>query len=67
MKVMFWNMRGFGKPARSRQLNDLIIGEGLDGIGLHETIKENFSQRELSEISGSNQFSWAWKSAKGTL
>jgi hypothetical protein len=48
-------------------LKDLLIGEGLDGIGLQETIKKNFSQKELFEIAGGNQFFWAWKSARGTL
>jgi hypothetical protein len=58
-------MRVFGKPARRRQLREQIMEEGLDGIGTQETIKESFTQRELSEISGGSQFTWIWKSAKG--
>jgi hypothetical protein len=34
MKIMFWNIRGFGKAARRRQIRDYIIEEELDGIGL---------------------------------
>jgi exonuclease III len=64
MKFTFWNMRGFGKPAR-RQHRELIKEEGLDGVGIQETIKESFTQAALTELAGGSQFTWVWKSAKG--
>jgi hypothetical protein len=64
MKFMFWNVRGLGKPPR-RQVRELIEEERLDGIGLQETIKVDFTNRELMEIAGSSQFRWIWQGARG--
>jgi hypothetical protein len=60
-------MKGFGRPARRRQLKYYIVEEKLEGIRFLETIKENFTQKELDELFGGNSFSWAWKSTRGTL
>jgi hypothetical protein len=57
MKLMFWNMRGFGRSARRRQVKNYIMEEKLEGIDLLETIKENFTQKELDEHSSGNFFS----------
>jgi hypothetical protein len=57
MKLMFWNMRGFGRSARRRQVKNYIMEEKLEGIDLLETIKENFTQKELDEHSSGNSFS----------
>jgi hypothetical protein len=65
VRLLFWNIRGFGRPARRRQIRDYISEENLDGISLHETIKGDFTNKELSEIAGGNQFRWAWLGAKG--
>jgi exonuclease III len=67
MRFMFWNIRGFGAPARRRQVRELIVEEKLDGIGLQETIRQEFSQSELKELGGGHQFVWTWKEAKGIL
>jgi hypothetical protein len=50
MRLMFWNIRGFGKPARRRQIEDFIFEEKLDGVGLQETIKTDYTQMELDDI-----------------
>jgi hypothetical protein len=34
MKMLLWNIRGFGKAARRRQIRDFILEENLDGVGL---------------------------------
>jgi hypothetical protein len=60
-------MKGFGRPARRRQVKYYIVEEKLEGIRFLETIKENFTQKELDELFGGNSFSWAWKSTRGTL
>jgi exonuclease III len=65
MKIMFWNIRGFGKAARRRQIRDYIIEEELDGIGLQETMRAYFTQKDMSESAGSIQFRWVWCGAKG--
>jgi hypothetical protein len=60
---LFWNIRDFGRLARRRQIKDYIKEEFLDGIGLQETMKEYFTQRELEAISG--EFKWVCKGARG--
>jgi hypothetical protein len=42
--MMFWNIRGFGK-ASSRQIREFIMEEKLEGIGLQETMRGEFTQR----------------------
>jgi hypothetical protein len=49
---------GFGEAARRRQIRKYIIDEKLDGVGLQETIKEEFIPRELDEISSGFPFRW---------
>jgi exonuclease III len=56
MKIMFCNIRGFGSSAR-RQIKEYIKEEGLDVVGLQETISEGFTQKELEELAR-EQFSW---------
>jgi hypothetical protein len=51
MRFMFWNIRCFGRPARRNIIRDYISSEGMDGIGLQETMKGDFTQRELDDIS----------------
>jgi exonuclease III len=45
-----WNIQGLGKPARMRQLSELIIKEKVDVVGVQETIKQSFSLRELQRL-----------------
>jgi hypothetical protein len=65
MRFMFSNIRGFGKLARRRQIREYLSEENMDGMGLQETMKESFSDRELQEISGGAQFKWCWKGLHG--
>jgi exonuclease III len=65
MKFMFWNIRGFGKLARRKQIREIVLEEKLDGFGLQETFKRDFSDKDLVEITGNLQFKWVWKEAVG--
>jgi hypothetical protein len=47
MRFMFSNIRGFGKLAIRRQIREYLSEENMDGMGLQETMKESFSDREL--------------------
>lgn len=67
MRALFWNMRGFGRKDRRKQLKDYIIQEKLDIVGLQETIKQNFSDQEHNDISGGLAFQWSWAPAKGKI
>jgi hypothetical protein len=52
MKFMFWNIRDFGRAVRRKQIRDIIWKESLDGVGLQETIKGDFTQKDLNDIAG---------------
>lgn len=65
MKILFWNIRGFGRPARRRQIREYIMEESLDIVGLQETIKQDFSQKDLQEIVNNVCFRWSWLPATG--
>jgi exonuclease III len=65
MRFLFWNVRGLGKGSRRRQVQEFIAECKLDILGLQETIKENFSDKELRELAGGRDFTWQWSPAKG--
>jgi hypothetical protein len=67
MRVMFWNIKHFGKPSKRRQIKDFIREEKLDGVGLQETIKSGFSQRELEDVVGVSPSSGYGRVPRGTL
>lgn len=56
IRVLFWNIRGFGAAARRRQLKDHIASEKIDIVGLQETIKQEFSDSKLCDIVGGLPF-----------
>jgi hypothetical protein len=58
MKIMLWNMRGFGRPTRRTQVKKYMKKENLDGIGLLETIRESFTQKELDDLARGSSFRW---------
>lgn len=65
MKILFWNVRGIGGEARKKQVKDYIWQEKLDIVGLQETIKQDFSDLELTDLAGGLPFQWRWLPAKG--
>jgi hypothetical protein len=46
MKMLFWNIRGWGQKDRRRQVIDFINKVEVDFVGLQETFKE-FSESEV--------------------
>lgn len=65
MRIIFWNVRGLGKAYRRNWVRDHIMGEDLELVGIQETIKESFSDKELKEMAGNKNFSWFWVPARG--
>jgi exonuclease III len=66
MRVLLWNIiRGVGRLARTRQLKELMTKEKVDVIGVQETIKQDFSSRELEVLNQGGDFSWDWIPAIG--
>lgn len=65
MRIAFWNVRGLGKPYRRGLVRNHILQEDIHIFGLQETIKQDFSNGELKEMSGNRVFQWFWILAKG--
>lgn len=65
MMFLFWNARGLGKGSRRRRVKEFIEEHNLEVVGLQETIRETFTDRELRELAGSRDFTWKWSSSKG--
>jgi exonuclease III len=65
MKILFWNMRGFGALGRRKQLRELRHKYKVEMICLQETIKADFSTGELASISEGKKFEWVWTAAQG--
>jgi hypothetical protein len=65
MRIMFWNARGLGKAARRRQVKEHVIQEKLDIVALLERMKQNFTDNELRDLGGQDNFSWCWTPTRG--
>lgn len=65
MKILFWNIRGFGKAAHRRQIKDYISEEKLEIVALQKTIKQEFIDQELNDLIGGIPFQWTRAPAKG--
>jgi exonuclease III len=65
MRIMGWNIRGFGRRGRRTQLRDYLRKESIDVICLQETIKQSFTDQELKSIEPGETFHWSWVSASG--
>jgi exonuclease III len=65
MRIMFWNVRGLEKSHRRGMILNHILQEDLDVVAVQETIKLDFLDKELKEMSGTSIFNWFWIPAKG--
>jgi hypothetical protein len=54
-----------GQLGRINQLREFLTQERVDIIGIQETIKQEFSVRELNWISSNCCFQWNWIPARG--
>ena len=61
MRAMGWNSRGFARVGRRTQIKDYIRKERIDIVFLQETLKQNFSDLELSSLESGEKFFWHWK------
>lgn len=65
MKYLWWNIRGMSKKARVGQLTEIFLREKCDILGIQETIKQDFSDAELKDITSGIPFCWNWVPSKG--
>lgn len=65
MRYIFWNIRGFGHSGRRTLLKEYITREGINFVAFQETIKADFSHRNLTSIDPFSKFEWRWVPASG--
>lgn len=65
MKILFWNVRGLNSGGRKKQLGDLIVKHQINVVCLQETIKQNFTARELASLARGQEMYWNWVPPEG--
>jgi exonuclease III len=65
MIACIWNIRGFGSLDRKRHIKNYVREEGVDIIGLQETVMQDLSREELDSLTGGVKFDWHWLAARG--
>ena len=65
MRYIFWNIRGCGHSGRRTQLREYIAREHIDVVALQETIKVDFTYRDLSAYDPLHRFVWGWVPSAG--
>jgi exonuclease III len=60
MSVLFWNVRGLGSKGRKAQLKKIVQEHQIKCLCISETIKQNFTNRELQALGGGSAFTWNW-------
>jgi exonuclease III len=65
MKILFWNIRGLGTAGRRNQLRQLKQQHRVDVICLQETIKAEYTTRELDDLGEGYNVEWIWTEAQG--
>lgn len=65
MNILFWNVRGLNSGGRRKQIGDLMVKHQVDVVCLQETIKQNFTVRELAGLARGHEMSWDWVPPEG--
>jgi exonuclease III len=50
MRIVGWNIRGFGRSGRKTQIKELARKEAADVLFLQETIRQDFTDQELRSL-----------------
>ena len=65
MRVLFYNIRGFGRAGRRTLIKNLLREHRIDIVCLQETIKQDFTDVELQSLEIGEKFFWCWLPASG--
>jgi mannosylglycoprotein endo-beta-mannosidase len=65
MNILFWNIRGLGSKGRRAQLKKIINEFRIGCVCISETIKQSFTNREVSALGGGPNFVWKWVPSQG--
>lgn len=65
MRVLFWNVRGLRTSYKRGLIMKHILQEEVDLVAVQETIKQDFSNKELMDMARNQIFSWHWCAARG--
>ena len=67
MRYIFWNIRDCGHVGRRTQLREYMAKEPIDVVALQETIKADFTFRDLLALDPLQRFDWQWVPSTGHL
>lgn len=67
MNILFWNIRGLGSKGRRSQLKNILQEHKVNCVCISETIKQNFTNREVLALGGGISFTWKWVPSQGRL
>lgn len=65
MKILFWNVRGVGKPHRRKLVANHVLQDDLDVVAIQETIKQDCNDKVLKDMAGNKNLLWLWTPARG--
>lgn len=65
MKIITFNSRGLGTPAKQREIQKLLRSENVDLLFLQETKLGTIDQTLCNRVWHSDNFDWAFKGADG--
>ena len=65
MRILFFNIRGFGHVGRRTLIKNLLREHQIDIVCLQETIKQDFTDLELQSLEVGEKFFWCWLPAMG--
>jgi exonuclease III len=65
MRIVGWNIHGFGRSGRKTQIRELVRKKGTDVVFLQEMIHQDFTDQELRSLVNGVVFHWHWRLAVG--
>ncbi|XP_057426355.1 uncharacterized protein LOC130719764 [Lotus japonicus] len=67
MKILSFNVRGLGNPAKRRVIRDLVTREQVECLCIQETKIQSIDNRLCAQLWGDAEFDWQFQPAKRVL
>jgi len=65
VNILFWNIRGLDSKGRKAQLKKILFEHKVNCVCISESIKQNFTAREVTALGRGNSFTWNWVPSQG--
>lgn len=63
MKILSFNVRGLGNPAKRRVIRDLVTREQVECLCIQETKIQSIDNRLCAQLWGDAEFDWQFQPA----